>query len=175
MVEIFLFYAIIDNREKIAKKEVKDMAIMEASPTQESDLFKSVSDRIIGEIGRASVEVVFEPDTLIFKVDDEASAIYELVEGAVDIMVLEKEHVQYTVMRPGEIFGWSAMVEPYVYTATARAATIVKAIEIDRSIIEATVIRHPAEGLIIYKNLAGIIGQRLKSAYQHIYREGKSL
>jgi CRP-like cAMP-binding protein len=172
VIEIFLFCAIIDNREKTAKKEAKDMAIMEASPTQESDLFKGVSNRVIGEIGRGAVELVFEPDTLICKTDDEASTIYELVEGTVDIMVLEKEHVHYTVMRPGEIFGWSALVEPYVYTATARATTLVKVIGINRDIIEATVTRHPAEGLIIYKNLAGIIGQRLKSAYQHIYRQG---
>ena len=148
------------------------MAIMEASPTQESDLFKGVSNRVIGEIGRGAVELVFEPDTLICKTDDEASTIYELVEGAVDIMVLEKEHVHYTVTKPGEIFGWSALVEPYIYTATARATTLVKVIGINRDIIEATVTRHPAEGLIIYKNLASIIGQRLKSAYQHIYRQG---
>jgi CRP-like cAMP-binding protein len=172
MVDMFLSCAMIDNREKTANKEAKDMAIMEASPTKESVLFKGVSNRVIGEIGRGVAEVVFEPDTLIFKTDDEASTIYELVEGTVDIMVLEKEHMQFTVTRPGDIFGWSAMVEPYLYTATARAATIVKAIGINRNIIEATVTRHPAEGLIIYKNLAGIIGQRLKSAYQHIYRQG---
>ena len=148
------------------------MSIMEASPAKESDLFKGVSSRVMAEIGRGASEVIFEPDTLIFKVDDEASIIYELVEGTVDIMVLEQEHMQYTVVRPGEIFGWSAMVEPYVYTGTARAATVVKAIRIERNAIEATVTRHPAEGLIIYKNLAGIIGQRLKSSYQHIYRQG---
>ena len=87
-------------------------------------------------------------------------------------MVLEQEHVQYSVTRPGEIFGWSAMIEPYVYTGTARAATAVKAIAIHRSIIEAAVTRYPAEGLVIYKNLSGIVGQRLKSAYQYIYRQG---
>jgi CRP-like cAMP-binding protein len=158
--------------QRLQERRKKDMAIMEASPTQESDLFKGVSNRVIGEIGRGAVELVFEPDTLICKTDDEASTIYELVEGTVDIIVLEKEHVHYTVTRPGEIFGWSALVEPYVYTATARATTLVKVIGINRDIIEATVTRHPAEGLIIYKNLAGIIGQRLKSAYQHIYRQG---
>jgi CRP-like cAMP-binding protein len=148
------------------------MSIMEASPTEESDLFKGAGAGVIEDIGRGATEVVFEPDALIFKTDDAASIIYELVEGAVDIMVLEQEHIQYTVTRPGEIFGWSAMIEPYVYTGTARAATPVKAIAIHRSIIEAAVTRHPVEGLIIYKNLSGIIGRRLKGAYQHIYRQG---
>ncbi|HEX2965964.1 MAG TPA: cyclic nucleotide-binding domain-containing protein [Syntrophorhabdaceae bacterium] len=148
------------------------MAIMEASPTEESDLFKGVSNRVIEEIGRSAVEFVFDPDTTIFKTGDGALTIYELVDGSVDIIVLEKEYVHYTVMKPKEIFGWSALVPPYLYTATARATTIVKAIGIDRDIIEATVTRHPAEGLIIYKNLARIVGQRLINAYQHIYRQG---
>ena len=34
------------------------MAIMEASPTQESDLFKGVSNRVIEEISREATEVV---------------------------------------------------------------------------------------------------------------------
>jgi CRP-like cAMP-binding protein len=147
------------------------MSIMEASPTKESDLFKGVSQRVLGEIGKLSEEVVFEKDLVIFRTDQEASYIYELAEGIVDIVVSEKDNMHYSIMRPNEIFGWSALVEPYVYTATARCITKVKVIQIARDVIEDTVKRHPAEGLIIYKHLAGIIGQRLRSAYQYIYRQ----
>ena len=147
------------------------MSIMEASPTKESDLFKGVSQRVIGEIGKLSEEVVFEKDFVIFSADEEASYIYELAEGTVDIVVSEKDNMHYSIMRPNEIFGWSALVEPYVYTATARCMTKVKVIRIARDAIEDTVKRHPAEGLIIYKHLAGLIGQRLRSAYQYIYRQ----
>jgi CRP-like cAMP-binding protein len=147
------------------------MSIMEASPTKESDLFKGVSQRVLGEIGKLSEEVVFEKDLVIFRTDEEASYIYELAEGIVDIVVSEKDNMHYSIMRPNEIFGWSALVEPYVYTATARCITNVKVIRVARDAIEDTVKRHPAEGLIIYKHLAGIIGQRLRSAYQYIYRQ----
>jgi CRP-like cAMP-binding protein len=147
------------------------MSIMEASPTKESDLFKGVSQRVLGEIGKLSEEVVFEKDLVIFRTDEEASCIYELAEGIVDIVVSEKDNMHYSIMRSNEIFGWSALVEPYVYTATARCITKVKVIRIARDAIEDTVKRHPAEGLIIYKHLAGIIGQRLRSAYQYIYRQ----
>jgi CRP-like cAMP-binding protein len=147
------------------------MSIMEASPAKESDLFKGVSQRVLGEIGKLSEEVVFEKDLVIFRTDEEASYIYELAEGIVDIVVSEKDNMHYSIMRPNEIFGWSALVEPYVYTATARCITKVKVIQIARDAIEDTVKRHPAEGLIIYKHLAGIIGQRLRSAYQYIYRQ----
>jgi CRP-like cAMP-binding protein len=147
------------------------MSIMEASPAKESDLFKGVSQRVLGEIGKLSEEVVFEKDLVIFRTDEDASCIYELAEGIVDIVVSEKDNMHYSIMRPNEIFGWSALVEPYVYTATARCITKVKVIQIARDAIEDTVKRHPAEGLIIYKHLAGIIGQRLRSAYQYIYRQ----
>ena len=147
------------------------MSIMEASPTKESDLFKGVSQRVIGEIGKKSEELFFEKDSIIFKLDEDAAFVYELAEGTVDIVVSEKDNMHYSVMRPNEIFGWSALVEPYVYTATARCVTDVKVVRIARDIIEEAVKHHPAEGLIIYKHLAGLIGQRLRSAYQYIYRQ----
>lgn len=148
------------------------MPIMEASPTKESDLFKGVSQRVLAEIGKTVEEIGFEKDSVIFRTDEAASFIYELAEGIVDIVVLEKENMHFSVMRPGEIFGWSALVEPYVYTATANCVTNAKVIRIDRDSIESVVKRHPAEGLMIYKNLAGLIGNRLRSAYQYIYRQG---
>jgi len=44
-------------------------------------------------------------------------------------------------------------------------------IRIRRDVIENVVKRHPEEGLIIYKHLVGIVAQRLRSAYQYIYRQ----
>lgn len=147
------------------------MPIMEASPTKESDLFKGVSQRIISEIGRMGEEVTFKRDEVIFGTDESASFIYEMVEGEVDIVVLEKENMHFIVKRPGEIFGWSALVEPYVYTATARCLAVTKVIRIARDVIENVVKRHPDEGLVVYKHLTGIVAQRLRSAYQYIYRQ----
>lgn len=147
------------------------MPIMEASPTRESDLFKGVSQRVISEIGKSGEEMSFEEDVVIFRAEEEAYYLYELVEGEVDIVILEQENIHFKVVKPGEIFGWSALVEPYVYTATARCVTGTKVIRIARDSIENAVKRHPDEGLIIYKHLTGIIAQRLRNAYQHIYRQ----
>ena len=144
---------------------------MEASPTKESDLFKGVSQRVIAEIGKMGEEMVFKREDIIFGTDEKASAIYEMVEGEVDIVVLEKENMHFVVKRPGEIFGWSALVEPYVYTATAKCLKVTRVIRIGRDVIENVVKRHPEEGLIIYKHLTGIVAQRLRSAYQYIYRQ----
>ncbi len=121
------------------------MSIMEASPTKEFDLFQGVSQRVIGEIGRLGEEVSFDRDDIVFKADEPGSFFYELVEGEVDIIVLEKENMHFIVKRPGEIFGWSALVEPYVYSATARCTGADEAIRIGRDVIENVVKRHPEE------------------------------
>lgn len=146
-------------------------SIMEASPTKESDLFACVSQRVLSEIGKLSEEIIYQKESVIFTIGEEAFYIYELVEGTVDVVVLERENMHFSVIRPGEIFGWSALVDPYEYTATATCLTDVSAIRIARNSIEDVVKRHPAEGLVIYKHLAGIIGQRLRGAYQYIYRQ----
>ena len=152
------------------KREVIGVSIMEASPTKEFDLFRGVSQRVIAEIGKLGEEVTFKRDEIVFSADEPGSYFYELMEGEVDIVVLEKENMHFVVKRQGEIFGWSALVEPYVYSATARCLLPARAIRIGRDVIENAVKRHPEEGLIIYKHLIGIVAQRLRSAYQYIYR-----
>lgn len=146
------------------------MAIFEASPTRESDLFKGVSQRVMNDIGKMGEEMTFDEGTTIFKADDDAHFLYELVEGTVDIVISEKENLHFVVDRPGEIFGWSALVEPYVYTGTATCMSKTRVVRLSRDAIENVVKRHPDEGLVVYKHLAGIIAQRLRTAYQYIYK-----
>jgi CRP-like cAMP-binding protein len=82
-------------------KEVIGAPIMEASPTKEFDLFQGVSQRVIAEIGKLGEEVSFDRDDVIFKTDEPGSFFYELVEGEVDIVVLEKENMHFIVKRRG--------------------------------------------------------------------------
>jgi CRP-like cAMP-binding protein len=135
---------------------------------QESELFKGVSPRVLEEIARGSEEGVFAQDAIIFNEGEDAEDIYELVQGSIDLMTMEKEIVHVTVSRSGQIFGWSALVAPYARTGTARCTSPTKVIRMSRGVIEGTIERHPREGLAILKNLMGIIAQRLRDAYAYI-------
>jgi CRP-like cAMP-binding protein len=139
---------------------------------QESELFKGVSQRIMSEIGKSSEEMTYKKDSIIFNAEDEAQYIYELVEGSVDILMLEKDVVHLTASRTGQIFGWSALVEPFVYTASARCASNAKVIRLSKYSIENAIKRHPEEGLAILQHLAGIISKRLRKAYKYIEHHG---
>lgn len=136
----------------------------------ESDLFKGVSQRFITRIANASEEQNYKANSIIFKKGDEASFFYVVAAGDVHIEVGGTEE-KLAVNRPGEVFGWSALVAPYVYTATARCAKDTKVIRISRDLIEEVVQEHPAEGLAVLKNLSSIIAGRLRYAYQQLVPE----
>lgn len=138
---------------------------------KESDLFKGVSQRFITKIGNNSEEQSFKRNDVIFRAGEKASFFFVLVEGAVDISLGKREGAHMSVSKPGEIFGWSALVEPYTYTANAKATKETRVIKISRDLIEQAINEHPQEGLAVLKNLAGIIAQRLRYAYKSLVPE----
>ncbi len=139
---------------------------------QEAELFKGVSERVLTEIANDGEELTFETGTVLFNTGDSAQDIYELMEGSVDLIMLEKEIVHLTVSRTGQIFGWSALVEPYTRTATAKCTALTRAIRMSRASIERTIEKYPHEGLVILKNLTRIIAARLHDAYTYIHYYG---
>ena len=74
-----------------------------------------------------------------------ASELFFLIEGtAAYYYVVTSEHDPYykqeyfiSDFNPGEIFGISALIEPYVFTATVRAEKTCRLIEIDASALRA--------------------------------------
>ena len=140
------------------------MAIME------SDLFKGVSQRFITRIANGAEEVSYKKGSVIFEKGGEASHFYVLASGDIHIEIGEAQEA-LTVSGPGEVFGWSALVEPYRYTAPAKCSQDTKVLKISRDILEAVIKEHPSEGLAVLKNLTAIIARRLRYAYQQLVPE----
>ena len=149
-------------------KEV--MMIVEA--IEESDLFKGASKEFLHEIGKAGEVRYCKSDSFIFHANEKARYVYQLIEGTIDIMMAEKEIIHFTVTRPGEIIGWSALVEPYTYTATAKCTSDARVVRLSRESLEKIIMKHPSDGLAILKHLTGIISHRLRHAYLYIYNKG---
>jgi len=150
-------------------KDVMKEVMMIVEAIEESDLFKGVSAEFLNEIGKIGEIRSFKRDSVICKANEKARYIYQLVDGQIDIMLAEKEVIHFTVNRPGEIFGWSALVEPYIYTATAKCKSDVRVLRISRDSLEKIIIQHPTDGLAILRHLTSIISQRLRHAYLYIY------
>ncbi|MGQ9502091.1 MAG: cyclic nucleotide-binding domain-containing protein [Anaerolineae bacterium] len=74
----------------------------------------------------------FSEGELVFRQGDPATQLYLLIDGWVDLTVdADAQGVRRELLMTltqGEIFGWSAVVEPYIYTASAQCATRVTAL-----------------------------------------------
>lgn len=139
---------------------------------KESELFKGVTVRVLTDIAKGCEEAIFRKGEAIFKKGDSSQDVYEIIEGGVDLVALERSIVHLTVSRNGQVFGWSALVEPHVRTATAICSTDTRVIRIPRDVVERAIEKHPHEGISILKNLMGIITDRLRLAYSYIYLVG---
>jgi CRP-like cAMP-binding protein len=139
---------------------------------KESELFKGVTSRVLTDIAKGCEEMSFGKGETIFEKGESSQDVYELLEGGVDLASLERSIIHLTVSRNGQIFGWSALVEPHLRTATAICSADTRVIRIPRDAVERAIERHPHEGIFILKNLMGIITTRLQLAYSYIYSFG---
>jgi len=133
---------------------------------KEADLFHGVGVQTVGEIAMESTEKTYGSGEAVFNEGDPADAFYVLVEGAVEISIGEKGAINFMVGRPGEVFGWAALVDPYVRTGTARCTAETRVLRVPKDGMERVMRRHPEEGLRIMRHLTSILAQRLRFAYQ---------
>ena len=110
----------------------------------------------------------YQQGTMIFKEGDEATELYVLTGGRV---ALEMEvrpmpdrpaiPTAVEVVTKGESFGWSALVEPYIYTLSARCMTNCTTLAIKGDMLRKVMADDPGLGYELMKRLAGLISLRL--------------
>ena len=99
-----------------------------------------------------------------------ASHLNVVAQGRVALkMVLERPDGSVTPsiavasLGPGEAFGWSAIVEPNVFTMSAEAVEDSKLVLIEGSGLQAVLSRHEGAGYRVMANIARVLAQRLSS------------
>jgi CRP-like cAMP-binding protein len=139
---------------------------------QDTYLFKGVDRKVMDEIASISLEENYERNTVLFRKGENAGNLYILKEGKVELVIKDGGSVVYILTEPGEVFGWSSMVESGEYSATAVSLTDMKVWRIEREKLEKIFSLHPKDGLIVLKRLAGIIMKRLAYAYKELLSVG---
>lgn len=101
--------------------------------------FGAFDDAELGDIAMISEEVFYQAGDTVFEVEQPAAALYLLISGGVEIWyVAIDKHEQdlrkefyVSDINPGDIFGISALIEPYVYTTTALVTGAAQLIKVD--------------------------------------------
>lgn len=128
--------------------------------------FADLTEEELKSLMTISEEEEYEADTFIFRERDRAEKLFVLVEGSVEIMVdtdeegLERETV--STLKAGDLFCWSAVVEPHKLTASAFAPTPVTVIAIDGAGLRALFEIDCHLGYRILQKASQVISSRLK-------------
>lgn len=131
------------------------------------DLFAGLSDDELGNIAKVATEHVYEKGTLCFAEGGKAENL-ELVRGgqvAIEFNIRRlSQHKKVTIMvlGPGRVFGWSAVVEPGILTASARCVERAQIIKMRATDLIDIFEKNSHTGYVVMKNLAATISSRLR-------------
>jgi len=132
--------------------------------------FGFLDDTQLKAVAMLAEEVEFDRDAVIFETDQPAVALYVMVEGSIDLnyKVVDRDDPRIakeffiSELNPGDIFGLSALLEPYRHTMTAKALAPSKVIR-----IEATGLRALSE--LDVKLQAGLMKAAAKAAMDRLH------
>jgi CRP-like cAMP-binding protein len=107
--------------------------------------FNFMDDKQLKAVAMIAEDKTYDEGTDIVTYNSPAQKLFFLIEGTASYYyIVTSEHDPYykqeyfiSDFNPGEIFGISALIEPYVFTATVRAEKSSHLIEIDASALRA--------------------------------------
>lgn len=101
--------------------------------------FGALDDRQLKAVAMITEELSFEAGETLFDINQPAEALYLLAEGSVELYYVVADEFDPTLRKefyvsdisPGEVVGISALIEPYQYTSTVRAASASRVVRVE--------------------------------------------
>jgi CRP-like cAMP-binding protein len=101
--------------------------------------FGHLNDHQLKSIAMIADEITFEKNVKLFEEGEDASVLYFLLEGSVDLHYFGEGEMSQELkgglpvgtINPGEPFAISAVIEPHIFTSTAIATRPSRAIKIE--------------------------------------------
>ncbi len=141
---------------------------------QQSALFWDMDKDFVKDMMGIAVRETYQPGDFLFREGDPADHFYILIKGRVKLTVGETGPVVYTVDSAGEAFGWSSLIGREFYSASGECLETTVLDNFHRGEFHKVIEKYPGPGLIFFKRLAGLIGNRLLWSYKMITSTAKS-
>jgi len=129
-------------------------------------VFQGITEITRQRILESAREESYAQRDFIFRQGEPARHFFVLREGRVRLSLGQGQLLAYVASDPGDLVGWSGLVENETYTASAECLVPVKALRIETQRLDEILLQDPASGMAFFKNLAAIIGRRLVKSYQ---------
>ena len=139
-------------------------------PLKECELFRGLEDDELTRVAIICSEIDLEESEPLFSEHQPADQIYIVTRGRI---ALHKSVGTYLVQPsrrfstvsfccPGQVVGWSALVEPYRYTLSATAWERTDLLGISSGLLRRAMELNPEIGYRIMKALSEVMGRRLQ-------------
>jgi CRP-like cAMP-binding protein len=131
---------------------------------KKTELFQNLDESQLNALLSHSQVETFPEKSVIFRQGDEATRLYFLLEGAVDLTVKTGEKVDFMtskIEQEGAVFGIPSLVEPYRYNVTATCLKPTKVLVFEAGRLKKEMETDTKMGMEIMKRLATLYFNRL--------------
>jgi CRP-like cAMP-binding protein len=144
----------------------------------EHSFFEGLSPEDLSFIAGCGKNVLFKEGEIIAKPGDPANEFYLIREGHVvlSIEIPPRKSFVYQTLGPNEILGLAWLIPPYLWTVSAKAQVITRAIAIDGSCLRKKCENDPGLGYKLMKHLVQVLVRREEATRLHlldVYGESK--
>ena len=140
----------------------------------EFDLFKGVAKEILDEIAGICETLKAEKDSVVFREGDKANKLHLLLAGSIALRVKltsRPDSVTVSFLNiPHQTLGWSGVVAPNHYTASAYCEEDTELVAIPSDKFMQILDRNPEAGYKIMLRITQVISDRLRNSRQALLK-----
>ncbi len=125
------------------------------------EILNSLGDEELAVVAQFCQEQTVPEGSMLCEEGARATKLFILEDGAVSIRF--KKGVNYAIQTPGRILGWSFLVPPNRYTASAVTIRPSKLLVIMSPDFYSLINNNPTMGVKIMNNLARVVASRMKA------------
>jgi len=137
-------------------------------------LFRNLPEELLEKIAALGKEALYSRGDTIFREGEEADKLHFLLHGEIVLKVrLTSRPESITVSavsQPNESFGWSGIVPPYHYTASAVCEMDCKVLTIPGDSFMKLLEENPSAGFIVMQRITELIASRLRNSRQALLK-----
>ena len=134
--------------------------------------FNELSDRQLKTVSSTLFERKYETNELIFEEGQPGAALFLILDGRVAVEMRRENHTAtLAILERGAFFGEMALLDEAPRSADARSLERTYALALYRNDLSQLIQRDPQTACQIYRALAHMVGDRLRSTNQLIQTE----
>lgn len=135
----------------------------EAKMIRNFECFRQLTDEQVEAIAEISNSICYPSGHVLFEEGQQGDLIYLLIEGDVEVFYTNRKTglEKVDIVSREEVIGCSAIVPPYVYTATEKTLNDVEVLEIKTEELRELMEKDPRIGLKIQEHIIKILNDRI--------------